>query len=437
MNAIHWFRHDLRIGDNAALRYTAAHSDNLLCVFVVDPKWFEARHYQSAHLGEQRWTFLRESLNELDLSLRAMGNRLIVLEGDAPTCLASLIELYQVDMVSVTPHSGLNEMRQWHRLQEQCIGIRYVERGEHTLFSWHQMNTDFRELPNSFSKFRKIAEKLGIDPPVAAPTELPPSLEVNGVFVDTTVEERQHWFVGGEQAALDQMRYFTVQTHAVKQYKQTRNGLDGRDYSSKLSPWLANGCISAKTVWHTVKRYEQQHGSNESTYWMCFELLWREYFQWYSLHHKQRLFTFYGIKDTSPNTSFFPERFAKWCSGNTPYPIVNAFMRQLNATGYMSNRGRQIVASCFVHELQLDWRFGAAYFEQQLIDFDVASNWGNWQYLAGVGADPRGHRRFDLDKQTQYYDPDGHFIERWTDSEETLPLDSVDMVDWPVECNRI
>ena len=107
-------------------------------------------------------------------------------------------------------------------------------------------------------------------------------------------------------------------------------------------------------------------------------------------------------------------------------------MNQLNSTGYLSNRGRQLVASCFVHELNLDWRYGASYFEQQLIDYDVASNWGNWQYLAGVGADPRGHRRFDLAKQAQIYDPDNQFVRRWGGDQPLQPLDSVDAADWPI-----
>jgi deoxyribodipyrimidine photo-lyase len=107
-------------------------------------------------------------------------------------------------------------------------------------------------------------------------------------------------------------------------------------------------------------------------------------------------------------------------------------MKQLKATGYMSNRGRQLVASCFVHELGLDWRYGAAYMEQHLVDYDMASNWGNWQYLAGVGADPRGHRRFDLVKQTRTYDPQQLFIKRWGADKSAPPLDSVDAADWPV-----
>jgi len=86
-----------------------------------------------------------------------------------------------------------------------------------------------------------------------------------------------------------------------------------------------------------------------------------------------------------------------------------------------------------VNELAVDWRFGAAYFEQQLLDYDVASNWGNWQYLAGVGADPRGQRHFDLEKQTRLYDPDGQFIRKWQAEVRNLPLDSVDAADWPVD----
>ena len=107
-------------------------------------------------------------------------------------------------------------------------------------------------------------------------------------------------------------------------------------------------------------------------------------------------------------------------------------MKELNATGFLSNRGRQIVASCLVNELAIDWRYGAAYFEQQLLDYDVGSNWGNWQYLAGVGADPRGKRHFDLEKQTKQFCPDGLYINKWQASNPILYLDSVDAVDWPI-----
>jgi deoxyribodipyrimidine photo-lyase len=107
-------------------------------------------------------------------------------------------------------------------------------------------------------------------------------------------------------------------------------------------------------------------------------------------------------------------------------------MSQLNAEGYMSNRGRQIVASCLVNELSLDWRFGAAYFAQKLIDYDFASNWGNWQYIAGVGTDPRGGRHFNLSKQRAVYDPNFTFINSWQGERCDQYLDSADIVDWPI-----
>jgi deoxyribodipyrimidine photo-lyase len=107
-------------------------------------------------------------------------------------------------------------------------------------------------------------------------------------------------------------------------------------------------------------------------------------------------------------------------------------MRQLKQTGYLSNRGRQIAASCFVNELGMDWRYGAAWFEHQLTDYDVAVNWGNWQYIAGVGVDPRGGRHFDLDKQAALYDADGAYTAKWAPGVTDSVLDSVDAADWPI-----
>jgi len=162
-----------------------------------------------------------------------------------------------------------------------------------------------------------------------------------------------------------------------------------------------------------LKDYENTRVANDSTYWLFFELLWREFFHLQLYKHGDKFFAHRGIQDKKPTGSHKNDVFQTWCNGQTGYEIVDACMRQLNATGFMSNRGRQLVASCFVHELQLDWRYGAAYFEQQLVDFDAASNWGNWQYLAGVGSDPRGLRQFNLQKQTETYDPQRVFIKKW------------------------
>ena len=193
-------------------------------------------------------------------------------------------------------------------------------------------------------------------------------------------------------------------------YKQVRNELLGWDHSTKLSPWLALGCVSPKQVMQALRRHEQQFGANESTYWIHFELLWREFFFWNAVKRGRVLF-----HNRRPQTfdDHMQQRFETWCQGQTGVGLIDACMRQLRQSGYLSNRGRQIAASYLIHEAAVDWRAGAAYFERHLLDYDVGSNWGNWQYIAGDGADPRGGRYFNVDKQQRSHDPDGRFVKRW------------------------
>ena len=143
------------------------------------------------------------------------------------------------------------------------------------------------------------------------------------------------------------------------------------------------------------------------------------------------MFKFSGATGKDPLTSYYPERLKKWETGSTPFSLVNALMHELTHTGYMSNRGRQIVASCCVNELQLDWRYGASFLEKHLIDYDVASNWGNWQSIAGVAPDGKV-KHFDLKKQTALFDPNKKFIRKWKGESGALNIDSVDIADWPI-----
>lgn len=436
--AIHWFKHDLRLNDNAALRAVAGKASELLCVFIVDPRWFRPSHYQSSHMGKFRWQFLLESLRDLDEQLQHLGQTLHVVYGEPVEQLKQLINSTRATLISTNRHNGVYERQQWQRLQQARPELSFLEESTHTLFDIEQLPFTLQELPESFTPFRKKVESIKVDPPLQKVGHLPEQISGfesrwSGELPPSGAESQR--LQGGACAAYQQLNYYLFETDLIKTYKETRNGLDGWDFSSKLSAWLANGSLSARAVMAQIHKYEAERGSNESTYWLFFELLWREYFYWYALKHQHKLFRFGGIRQKKPLTSFWPQRFAKWCAGNTPYPIVNACMKQLNETGYMSNRGRQLVASCLVHELGLDWRYGAAYFEQQLIDFDVGANYGNWQYLAGVGADPRGHRQFDLEKQTRIYDPNGEFVNKWSSQQNNLPLDDVDPSDWPISWN--
>ncbi len=424
------FTNDLRLSDNRALQAAANSSQQLLCLYCVDPAWFKPGRYQSKVMGEHRWRFLRESLHCLESKLAKRQQKLLIRFQKPAQAIEQLVQAHGIKTVYRSRNVGFQEIRYWQGLQRRLPAVSFNEVTTATLFD--QKDLPFTDLPATFTKFRKQVEHLPLEEPLTTPDILPrPMVGLNYANDPLpSVVKKKTPFQGGEDtgASLLQTYFSTLQPST---YKETRNALQGWENSTKLSAWLAHGCLSARQVAHALGHYEAMIKANESTYWILFELLWREYFQWYALEHGVRLFAPGGIKNGPKRCCFYPERFQKWCAGNTPWPIVNACMKELQATGYLSNRGRQLVASCFIHELGMDWRYGAAWFEQQLVDYDVGSNWGNWQYLAGVGADPRGCRHFDLQKQTQQYDPLGRYIKEWG-GEKTQPLDSVDAADWPI-----
>jgi deoxyribodipyrimidine photo-lyase len=188
--------------------------------------------------------------------------------------------------------------------------------------------------------------------------------------------------------------------------------LIGANYSSKLSAWLANGSVSAQTIYWKVKEYEDEFGANEDTYWLIFELIWRDYFKYISMKFGNQIFQIDGILNHKYDWKFNQKAFNQWISGNTNEPFVNANMIEIAQTGFMSNRGRQNVASFWAKEWQQDWRIAAAYFESLLIDYDVHSNYGNWIYNAGVGNDPRD-RKFNIKRQAELYDGNQAFQKLW------------------------
>ena len=433
-----WFTRDLRLDDQPALRL-AGEADMLLCVFVVDPRWFRQTRWQSCPMGRHRWRFLWQSLHALDLALRAYGQRLHVAWGEPASTITSLAQRHGIDHVFVSRQPGTEEESERETVRQNLAGRAALHTLE-TLSALQQADLPFRldALPSTFSQFRKAVESAGVAarPPQASPASLPPApglAEDGRDSVPATDPAAPALFKGGEQPALERLAYYLFASDRVASYKQTRNALDETDASSRLSPWLANGSLSVRRTARELARYEAERQRNESTYWLWFELLWREYFHWYGIRYRNRLFTGPGVTGAGLRSTFYPHRFRAWTEGNTEWPLVNACMNQLRETGWISNRARQIVASCFVNELELDWRYGAAWFQEQLVDYDVGSNWGNWQYLGGVGADPRGKRHFNLARQQEQFDPDGEFIARWHGhSNNVTGLHTVDAADWPI-----
>ena len=432
MRELYWLQNDLRLQDNPGLLAHSAASE-LLVVYI----WQEPRPWCNLRgVGKQRQRILLEHLQSLRDALRSLGQDLLFLTGQPELLIPELTRTWRIERVGTSRCPGVYEAQQLERVRERLTIPLQVHAGN-TLYGRQQLPFDLKDIPEQFTPFRKAVEPLPIELPIPAPGQLPPPptalafppLPAASVSPHTALPLR-----GGSQAGQRRLQQFTFGEEAILQYKATRNCLDPLTGSSTLSPWLAHGALSAREVAHAVYSFEQEKGGNDSTHWLIFELWWREFFHWRALHDKHRLFRFEGLGNGRRNRfcTFDPRAFARWCQGDTNYPLVNALQRQLLATGWMSNRGRQISASCLIHELGLDWRYGAAFFEKHLIDYDVGSNYGNWQYIAGVGCDPRGGRHFNQTKQAAEHDPDGLFTAKWGGLRPKQPLFVTDAADWPL-----
>lgn len=427
--ALVWFKTDLRIQDNETLVKAIAQSEKVIPVYCFDESHFETTEYGFKKTGSFRAQFLLESLQDLDGKLRELGSGLLIVQGKPEVEIPKLVQEYKAQKVFAKREVAFEEIQTQKVVQNELFKLRCELDTVSTSTLYHAEDLPFsiKDIPDVFTNFRKKTEKdATIRKPFEAPTKINspvipamelPTLEALGV-TKTTIDSRAVLlFKGGESEAIQRLQHYFYDTQCLSSYKETRNGMVGADYSSKFSPWLAMGCISPRFIYAEIKKYEKQFGANDSTYWLVFELLWRDFFRFMFKKHQTKFFLYEGIKSEKVNSKSLNEKLlSQWMNGTTPSDFINANMLELQQTGFMSNRGRQNVASYFCNELNMDWRVGAAYFEEQLIDYDVCSNWGNWAYLAGVGNDPRGHRYFNIEKQAADYDKKKLFRNLWLNS---------------------
>ena len=433
-----WFRNDLRLHDHEAL-YRAVKQKAQICpVYCVDPRQFGQTSFGFPKTGAIRAQFLLESLVDLRHSLEQLGSSLIVRTGLPEEVLPEIAQ--QVEAKAVYFHREITseEVAVETALEAKlsALGIRMQEFWGSTLYHPDDLPFDIHHLPDLFTNFRKQVEKTSsLRTVFPTPKQLPPlpememgqlpQLEQLGLDRPSVDPLGVLPFIGGETAGQARLQDYFWTQNRLKSYKQTRNGMLGADYSSKFSPWLALGCLSPRWIAEQVQLYERERVRNDSTYWLVFELLWRDFFRFVCAKYGDRVFYPSGLQGLQiPWKQDWP-RFQLWQEGKTGFPLVDANMRELAATGFMSNRGRQNVASFLTKNLGIDWRMGAEWFESQLIDYDVCSNWGNWNYTAGVGNDARGFRYFNIPKQSKTYDPDGDYIKHWLPELQFVPGDKV------------
>ncbi|MEL6157704.1 MAG: DASH family cryptochrome [Cyanobacteria bacterium J06627_32] len=439
MRILLWFRNDLRLHDHEPLHRALEKKAQVIPVYCFDPRQFGETPFGFPKTGAYRAQFLLETVADLRASLNALGSDLIIRRGKPEDEIPALAEAIKADAVYWHEEVTAEEVSV-ERGVEAVLGKRKISSEVYwgaTLYHPDDLPFETSKLPEVFTQFRKAVEKGSqVFPPFAAPDTLPPlpaDVEPGKIpsLFDLGLEKAEIdprgvlQFKGGETAALERLQHYFWEADRLRVYKETRNGMLGADYSSKFSAWLANGSLSPRQVHEEVQRYERERKKNNSTYWMVFELIWRDYFRFVCEKYGRKVFRKGGIRGLPIDWQQDWQRFDLWREGETGYPLIDANMKEIAATGFMSNRGRQNVASFLTKNLGIDWQMGAEWFESLLIDYDVCSNWGNWNYTAGVGNDARGFRYFNIPKQSKDYDPEGSYVKHWLPALENLPAKKV------------
>ncbi|WP_026915246.1 DASH family cryptochrome [Christiangramia portivictoriae] len=421
--ALIWFRNDLRTQDHEGIATATRNHEKVFAVYCFDPRHFEQQDIGYPKTGRFRAKFLIESIGQLRKNLQKLNIPLFVFQDKPEEKIPQLAEEHRIDTIYFQKEWTEEEKKVEQNLKESIQNVEFKDHYQQFLFHPEDIPYDsFERIPKVFTEFRKKCEKYSEVRELLSNSKVEafeiknntkiPGLQDLGLKEVKTDKRTAFPFQGGEDEAIKRVQQYFFEQRDLETYKETRNGLIGTDYSSKLSAWLANGSISSRQIYFEVKKYEKEIKSNKSTYWLIFELIWRDFFKYISLKHGSKIFQLEGIRGKSHDWDDDPENFRKWINGETKEDFVNANMKEIAQTGFMSNRGRQNVNSYLAKELKHDWRKGASYFESLLIDYDVHSNWGNWMYNSGVGNDPRD-RKFNIKSQADRYDPDNEYQDLW------------------------
>ncbi|MBX3100958.1 MAG: DASH family cryptochrome [Bacteroidetes bacterium] len=428
-----WFRADLRVQDHPALYRACQLGLPVLPVFILEDRWRSRSEAGVSRLGPFRAHFLARSLEALQGQLAQLGLPLLIRQGEAVAQLSRLLDELPVAAIYAHTEPAWEEQQQEKALKQllDARGIALDLSDGNSLYNVEDMPYTAGQVPELFTHFRKkiepstlVRSPLPVPSFVLAPEQIPagcPLPDAQVLCAEYVPERHIPEQTGGEPAALAWLQEYIWERQAVATYKDTRNGLMGTHFSSRLSEWLALGCLSPRYVYDQVRRYEHERQKNESTYWLQIELLWRDYFRLMARKHGRHLFGADGLSRVPIAWKADPLAFRQWCQGLTGYPLVDAAMRQLMQTGWMSNRARQVTGSFLTKNLQVDWRWGAQWFEYWLTDYAPSSNYGNWNYVAGVGNDGSGFRFFHPVKQGETYDPQGLFVKHFLPELEALP----------------
>ncbi len=420
--ALHWFRRDLRITDNTALAAAAQAAECVVPVYMVS-RWKKTHRWT----GAPRQTFLCGSLAALDGNLRAIGSRLIVRDGPPEEALIQLARETNAEAVFTNRDPDLHgrgeEMRVAKMLAEDGRELRTFQ--DAAIHERDEVKTGEGKNFRVFTPYAKAWAKLA--KPAAGPRlknlTTPEAIPSHPLPTPALwdLEEFRGGVEPGEKAARQRMKKFLA--GPVFHYGATRD-LMSEDGTSRLSQDLRHGLLSIRELYHRAKAAtEGADAAGRDNVWkFVSELVWREFYFQILWHFPEVLEHEFNRKYRGMAWDQDEAKYRAWCEGRTGFPIVDAAMRQLNATGYMHNRSRMITAMFLTKDLHLDWRLGEQYFMQRLIDGEIASNNGGWQWSAGTGADAAPYFRIQNPwSQTKRFDAAGVYIKRWVPELSDVP----------------
>ena len=410
-----WFRRDLRVGDHPALQYAGRGGRDVVPVFVIDPALVQPS-------GAPRLAFMYRSLRALDDSL---GGALVVRHGDPATVIPQLMRETNSSEVVVSRDYGPYGRRRDSAVSDRLakFDVELIGRGSPYALAPGTVRKGDGTPYAIFTAFYKMWQRVGHGPPLAdialkfhCPQGLPRDPIPDDPAIDCELPEP------GERAAHQRWAVFVAD--GLDHY-DIRRDTPAIPATSLMSPYLRWGLVHPRQLLADL-------GDGPGHAMFAKELAWRDFYADVLFHHpasarenlQHKMDAMHLDTDAAARA-----RFAKWTQGNTGYPIVDAGMRQLLATGWMHNRVRMIVASFLVKDLHLPWQWGARHFMQHLVDGDLASNQHGWQWAAGTGTDAAPYFRvFNPAGQAARLDPDGDYIRRWVPESARTTVAMVDHV---------
>lgn len=402
---IYWFRNDLRLHDSIALS-EAIQSNHPVCfVYIINEAWLKKGSLGFKRISSFRLEHITNSLTRLNNDLRQKDAELHVFKGNPVDILTKLAHHTKAKAIYAHHEFALDEIIEEQEIQKtiplHLFWGNMVYPPSHVTF-------EPQTSPYYYTRFMKKVITLRNTPVL---TEIN---TINHYKAKLPFKQENLHDSDSSNSPLYLMNEF-IHSDAFVNYHITRELFEGDHYSSFLSPYLADGSLSPNVFYQELNNILADNQELEpSVTKLKQQLIWRDYYRFLFLRYGNKLFYRHGLRKKNRERYDDKEAFDKWVKGRTDHPLINAFMKELRSTGFLSNRGRMLVAYYLSKVMQVNWLWGAAWFEYILIDYDVCNNYGNWAYQAGVGTDSRFNRSFNLDKQMQKFDPDGHYINKWT-----------------------